>query len=67
MDRKDDAEGSPPQWWSRARVAQACEHLTVGVEAASLTGPVLTGGIPVIYMTTGLLGLHFAASQLRKR
>ncbi|MFJ8966735.1 hypothetical protein ACIRG5_45805 [Lentzea sp. NPDC102401] len=41
----------------------------MGLETASLMGPVLTGGSPVIYMTTGLLGLglHFAAGKLRKR
>lgn len=41
----------------------------MGLETVSLTGPFLTGGSPVIYMTTGLfgLGLHFAAGKLRKR
>ena len=69
MDHEDDTEGSPPPWWSRDRAAQACEHLALGLETASLMGPVLTGGSPMIYMTTGLLGLgfHFAARTLRKR
>lgn len=69
LDREDNTEGAPTPWWSRERAAQACEHLAVGLETASLMGPVLTGGSPAIYMTTGLLGigLHFAAGKLRKR
>ncbi|GAA1309469.1 hypothetical protein GCM10009634_74500 [Saccharothrix xinjiangensis] len=46
-----------------------CEHLAVGLEAATLTGPLLTGGSPVIYATTGLLGLglRIAAGKLRNQ
>jgi hypothetical protein len=65
---EEKSEGSP-SWWTRARAARTCEHLAVGLEAATLTGPVLTDGSPVITVITGLLGLglYLAAGRLRKK